>query len=114
MYYIESKPNVVESYGNPQSARWEGALALPEELLAPYIAARGFVRVTVEDRILEETDELWPTVTSVEVNQEALEAYLKKYPDVEPVPGPTDQERLEAQVTYTAMITDTLFPGGLV
>lgn len=31
-----------------------------------------------------------------------------------PAPAPTAQEKLEAQVTYTAMITDTLIPGGLI
>ncbi len=29
-------------------------------------------------------------------------------PEPEPDPGPTEQERLEAQVTYTAIMTDTL------
>lgn len=33
-------------------------------------------------------------------------------PVPEPVPEPTAQERLEAQVTYTAMMTDTLLEEG--
>lgn len=32
-------------------------------------------------------------------------------PEPEPEPGPTEQDRLEAQVTYTAIMTDTLLEG---
>ncbi len=32
-------------------------------------------------------------------------------PEPEPDPGPSERERLEAQVTYTAIMTDTLLEG---
>lgn len=81
MYYVNRTPNESGNYGNPHSAA-DGFL-LPDELLASYTAARGFVTVTVEDDV----------ITSVETNAEALEAYLAEYPgpaEEEPEPGLDD------------------------
>ncbi len=74
MYYINSQPNESGNYGNPQSQPVSGALQLPGELLSDYIAARGFVLPTVEDG----------TVTALETNRAALDAYLAEYPDPDP------------------------------
>lgn len=50
------------------------------------------------------------TVTAMTGNQEALDAYKSSLP--EPVdPEPTQLDRVEAQATYTAMMTDTLLEG---
>ena len=50
------------------------------------------------------------TVTAMTGNQEALDAYKASLP--EPVePEPTQLDRIDAQATYTAMMTDTLLEG---
>lgn len=60
----------------------------------------GFVDLTIEGN----------TVTAMTGNQEALDAYKASLP--EPVePPPTQLDRVEAQATYTAMMTDTLMEG---
>ena len=38
-------------------------------------------------------------------------AYTPPPPEPEPAPAPTQLDRIEAQVTYTAMMTDTLMEG---
>ncbi len=38
-------------------------------------------------------------------------AYTPPAPEPEPEPEPTQLDRIEAQVTYTAMMTDTLMEG---
>lgn len=38
-------------------------------------------------------------------------AYTPPAPEPEPDPAPTQLDRIEAQVTYTAMMTDTLMEG---
>ena len=37
--------------------------------------------------------------------------YTPPPPEPEPAPAPTQLDRIEAQVTYTAMMTDTLMEG---
>lgn len=37
--------------------------------------------------------------------------YAPPPPEPEPAPAPTQLDRIEAQVTYTAMMTDTLMEG---
>ena len=59
---------------------------LPDDLLSPYLAAKGFVALTVEDG----------AVTSLETNQEALDAYEADHPDLPP-------EEPEEPVTWAAM-----------
>lgn len=77
MYYIISKPNENGGYGNPMSDKMDGMVALPDELLGAYIEAKGFVYLEVEEG----------KVVAVEVNQEALDAYLAEHPD-QPEPEP--------------------------
>lgn len=74
MYYINSTSNESGNYGNPMGQPFPGCTNLPDDLLAPYIEARGFVHVTTdpEDGV---------TVTAVETNQTALDAYLTENPD---------------------------------
>ena len=83
MYYIEATPRESGDYGNPMGQPFPGCVALPDELLGPYIEAKGFVYLEVEDG----------EVVAVEVNQEALDAYLADHPDQpEPEPEPTSEE----------------------
>lgn len=77
MYYINSTPTDNGNYGNPQSNQYADSIAIPEELLDDYIACRGFAVFTVED----------DTVTAVDVNQDALDAYLAEHPDVPDEPS---------------------------
>lgn len=85
MYYIKSKPNDSGNYGNPTSTQFENSLMLPDELLSDFIKHKGFVTIKTEGG----------KVTSLEANQEALDAYLAEYPDVpEPEPEPTAEELL--------------------
>lgn len=99
MYYINATPTENGNYGNPQSSPGEGRLALLDELLSDYIASMGFVELTVTDGI----------VTAVARNEEAYAAYIDEHPVTpEPDPEPSDIDRIEAQVMYTALMTDTL------
>ena len=72
MYYIKSKPNNSDNYGNPSSNEFKDSLILPDELLSDYIECMGFIIPTVKDF----------QVTSLKVNQEALDAYLAEHPEV--------------------------------
>jgi len=86
MYYIEATPNETGDYGNPMGQPFTGCLKLPEGLLSSYIEAKGFV-------ILDEVVD--GEVVSLEVNQEALDAYLAEHPEVpEPEPEATTEELL--------------------
>lgn len=71
MYYINATPNSTGNYGNPMGQPFPGCLTLPDDLLTPYIEARGFVTLTLDGN----------TVTALETNQEALDAYLAVNPD---------------------------------
>lgn len=71
MWYINATPRESGDYGNPMGQVFPGCVALPDELLDSYIQAKGFVYLEVED------DE----VVAVEVNQEALDAYMAEHPD---------------------------------
>lgn len=73
MYYINKTPSENGNYGNPSS---RGEIALPDELLDSYVATMGFAILTLDG----------DTVTAVEVNQDALDAYLAEHPDVPPEP----------------------------
>lgn len=85
MYYINSTPTENGNYGNPMRQPFEGCISLPDDLLSDYIEARGFITPTIEDG----------SVVSLEVNQEALDAYLAECPDVEPIQEPTTDEILD-------------------
>lgn len=83
MYYINTQgPN----HGNPTSTPFPNAVALPDDLLDAYIATKGFCTLTIVDG----------TVTALVVDQEALDAYEKDHPDVEPE-KPVTVEDLQAE-----------------
>lgn len=86
MYYINSTPNGSGYHGNPMGQPFPNCVTLPDDLLSPYLAAKGFVTLTVENG----------AVTSLETNQEALDAYEADPPDLPP-------EEPEEQVTWAAM-----------
>ena len=96
MWYITPTADASGNHGNPHYPARDGDLELPEILTEAYVDARGFVLLTVENGI----------VTAVEKNEDAYNAYITEHPDT-PAP-PTDLERIEAQVLYTALMTDTL------
>ncbi len=74
----------------------EGYAVIPESVGTPDTLGNfPFGDITVED-----IDGI-PTVTGWTPG-------VAPEPEPEPEPGPTEQERLEAQVTYTAIMTDTL------
>ena len=86
MYHIKSTPNASGNYGNPKGQPFPGSVTLPADLLSAYIEAKGFVIPAVEDSV----------VASLEVNQEALDAYEADHPDLPP-------EEPEEPVTWAAM-----------
>lgn len=75
MYYISSEPNMSGNYGNPQNYNFYQSVLLPDELVEEYINARGFV-------FLETTN---GKVVGLEVNEDALLAYLEEHPDEQEV-----------------------------
>lgn len=91
MYYINTTgPN----HGNPTSTPFPNSVSLPDALLDAYITTKGFCTLTIVDG----------TVTALEVDQEALDAYEKDHPDVEPETPVTiedlqaENKRLKAQM----------------
>lgn len=86
MYYINPTPNITGNHGNPMGQPFPGSVALQDDLLDPYIEARGFVTLTLEGN----------TVTAVEANQTALDDYLAANPDTDPVAMPTLEKRIAA------------------
>ena len=94
MFYINATSNESGNYGNPMGQPFPGCLTLPDDLLAPYIEARGFVHVTTdpEDGV---------TVTAVETHQEALEAYLAINPDPDTL-GQAREEKIARSKTDLA------------
>lgn len=92
MYYINAMPRESGDYGNPMGQPFPLCVALPDELLDAYIQAKGFVYLEVEDG----------EVVTVEVNQEALGAYLAEHPDQpEPEPEPTTEQILNTLLGVT-------------
>lgn len=96
MYYINAKPRESGDYGNPMGQPFPGCVALPDDLLGPYIEAKGFVFLELEQAeevpiplLLKGIREFY-VVTAVEVNQEALDAYLAEHPD-QPEPEPEEE-----------------------
>lgn len=79
----------------------EGYAWCPDEMVEVFYntSPAGFVNIAVEN----------DTVIEITVNQEALDAYIASLPEEEEFePELTQLDRIEAQVTYTAMMTDTL------
>lgn len=86
----------------------EGWALIPEDLATP--ATFPFVEVEVEEVVhykgpVEEGQE--PETYTVLTVVSMAEGIMPE-PTPEPVPNPTQLDRIEAQVTYTAMMTDTL------
>ena len=74
-------------HGNPMGQPFSGCVMLPDDLLSDYLAAMGFVTLTLDGN----------TVTALAVDQEALDAYKAEHPDTpEPDPEPTVEERMTA------------------
>ena len=92
MYYINAQPNASGNYGNPMGQPFPGSVTLPAWLLEDYISAKGFVIPVIEDC----------QVVSLEVNQEALDAYLAEHPDVPAQPEPTTDEILDVLLGVNA------------
>lgn len=83
MYYINTQgPN----HGNPTSAPFPNSVPLHDALLMDYINTKGFCTLTVQDG----------AVTTLVVDQEALDAYNAEHPDVEPE-KPVTLEDLQAE-----------------
>ena len=83
MYYIN--PNT-PNHGNPMGQPFPCCVALSDELLSAYLDTKGFCTLTVQDG----------AVTALVVDQEALDAYNKDHPDVEPE-KPTTIEDLKKE-----------------
>lgn len=108
MYIVMKEP--FEHGARPALQSWDGQVApdgfalCPDEFHEVFYSTNpaGFVEIEVEDNV----------VVSMKVNQVALDAYLESLPDLphepEPDPEPTQLDRIEAQVAYTALMTDTL------
>lgn len=92
MIYIDSKPNESGAYPNPKNQPFPGCIALNEEQAAVFFEYNGFV--IVQDGV-------------VTPNVEAWEAWKASLPEPSE-PEPSQLDMIEAQVTYTAMMTDTL------
>ena len=83
MYYINTTgPN----HGNPITTPFPNSVSLPDTLLMDYINTKGFCTLTVQDG----------AVTALAVDQEALDAYEKEHPEVEPEKPVTVEELLAA------------------
>ena len=51
MYYINPTPNESGNHGNPMGQPFPNCVTLPDDLLSPYLAAKGFVTLTVENGV---------------------------------------------------------------
>lgn len=108
--------NANENGGRPPLQSWHGAppaeyAIVPDALdTSVFYNFMGFVKLELDGG----------TVTVITGNQEALDAYRASLPKpVEPEPTTEERvaaleaasDRLDAQATYTAMMTDTLMEG---
>lgn len=84
-----------------QSSFAPGLLLLTAKQESMYLQYNGFVKIISTDPV------------EIEPNIEAWEAWKKaesEKPLPESIPTPTQLDKIEAQATYTAMLTDTLLP----
>lgn len=105
MYYIIAQGI---NHGNPTSIPFPNSVFLPDELLMNYINTKGFCTLTVKNN----------TVTALAVNQDALDAYIKDHPDVEPEKPTTIEDlknenkllkaQLQAQTDRSDFIEDCI------
>lgn len=96
MYYINSTPNETSNYGNPMGQPFSGCRNLPDELLSTYIEARGFVTLTTDG----------DTVTAVETNQSALDAYLALNPEPDILTEAKDAKQEENKAALAQWLAD--------
>ena len=82
MYYINLTPNETGNYGNPMGQPFPDCIQLPDDLLSDYIAYNGFINLTING----------DTVTAVEANTEAWEAWKATLP---PEPDPLETAKTE-------------------
>ena len=80
MFYIKSIPEN-NNHGNPMCQPFFNCVELPDNLLTPYLDAKGFVYLSITDN----------QVSSLSINQEAFDAYNKAHPEVEPTKLPTNE-----------------------
>lgn len=102
---IKKKPNPSGAYPAPQTWNAEtppnGYAVISDAVdMADFYAYSGFVTLTIEDDL----------VTSYAPNAEAFEMWKASLPAPAEA-QPTWQDQIEAQVVYTAMMTDTLLGG---
>lgn len=85
MYYIKGLPEN-GNHGNPQTAPFNGAVALADGLLQAYLDTMGFAVLDVTDG----------EVRTVSLNTEAYNAYRTEHPDVPPQNVPTELDDINA------------------
>lgn len=98
MRYIYEQADQSGNHGPIHHQHMPGTVELPDALVQTYLDNMGFVSIEIKEGV----------VTALEPNAEALDAYLAEHPDTPNEPQPTEQDKLEAQVMYTALMTDTL------
>lgn len=75
-------------HGNPMGQPFPGCVQLPDNLLTDYLAAMGFVTLTLDGDL----------VTALTVDQEALDAYKAEHPDTGEEPEePVTLDSLKAE-----------------
>ena len=102
MIIIRKNPNPSGAYPAPQTVDMEsipnGYAVIADDVdMADFYAHNGFVTLTIEGDI----------VTAYTPSVDAWEAWKASLPAPQE-PKPSWQDQIEAQVTYTAMMTDTL------
>ena len=91
---LETGQHPIQSQSHRKSCWLNGWIEVPSHLESAVWETLGWCDLTIEDGKLT-------GITPTE----------RPEPEPEPTPEPTQLDRVEAQVTYTAMLTDTLLPG---
>lgn len=100
MYYISNNPNESGNYGNPRGEAFDGALALPDELLDDYIEAKGFVHLEAANGV----------VSLVRMNKNAHDAYISSIPEPQADPQARIDE-LKRSLTSTDYVACKIVEG---
>lgn len=109
MYIIRIKAN--EDGSRPGLQSWnsanqpDGYAFCDDEQMAVFYSTTpaGFVDITIKEV------EGYKVVDTIAVNQAAVDAWVEAHPVLpEPEPEPTQLDKIEAQVTYSAMMNGTL------
>lgn len=90
---LETGQHPIQSQSHRKSCWLEGWIEVPAHLESAVWETLGWCDLTIEDGKLT-------GITPTE----------RPEPEPEPEPEPTQLDRVEAQATYTAMLTDTLLP----